>query len=80
MGQGRDLRSYRYPANVPGRVFHIPNLSGITGMSFSPNGASLFVTTTAEELRRAAWPKKSLSQDGRSNSGPSGSVTLVPSS
>ena len=60
VGQGRDLRSYRYPANVPGRVFHIPNLSGITGMSFSPNGASLFVTTTAEELRRAAWPKKSL--------------------
>lgn len=60
VGQGRDLRSYRYPANDEGRVFHIPNLSGITGMSFSPNGASLFVTTSAEELRRVTWPKKRL--------------------
>jgi hypothetical protein len=58
VGQGRDLRSYRYPANDAGRVFHIPNLSGITGMSFSPSGASLFVTTTAEQLRRVVWPKK----------------------
>jgi Esterase-like activity of phytase len=58
VGQGRDLRSYRYPANEAGRVFHIPDLSGITGMSFSPNGASLFVTTTAEQLRRVVWPTK----------------------
>ncbi len=55
VGQGKDLRAYRYPANDVGRVFTIPNLSGITGMSFSPNGASLFVTTTAEQLRRVRW-------------------------
>lgn len=60
VGDGRDLRSYRYPANDPGRVFNIPNLSGITGMSFSPNGANLFVTTTAEQLRRVRWARKEL--------------------
>jgi hypothetical protein len=60
VGQGKDLRAYRYPANAVGRVFNIPNLSGITGMGFSPNGANLFVTTSAEELRRVRWPTKRL--------------------
>jgi hypothetical protein len=60
VGQGKELRSYRYPANDAGRLFTVPNLSGITGMSFSPNGASLFVTTTAEQLRRVRWARKEL--------------------
>lgn len=60
VGQGKELRSYRFPANEAGRRFSIPNLSGITGMSFSPNGASLFVTTTAEQLRRVRWVRKEL--------------------
>ncbi|HEX6579544.1 MAG TPA: hypothetical protein VF195_01540 [Actinomycetota bacterium] len=63
VGQGRDLRSYRYPANDTGRLFNVPNLSGITGMSFSPNGGSLFVTTTAEELHRVVWPRKRLAAE-----------------
>jgi hypothetical protein len=60
VGQGKDLRSYRYPANDAGRLFSIPHLSGITGMSFSPDGASLFVTTSAEQLHKVHWPRKSL--------------------
>jgi hypothetical protein len=58
VGHARDLRTYRYATNGVGRSFNIPNLSGITGMSFSPNGASLFVTTSAEKLRRVRWSGK----------------------
>ena len=60
VGQGRDLRAYRYLTNHVGRPVHVPNLSGITGMSFSPNGASLFVTTSDEQLLRVRWPRKEL--------------------
>ncbi|HEX6399641.1 MAG TPA: hypothetical protein VF108_04110 [Actinomycetota bacterium] len=60
VGQGRELRAYRYPTNDVGRPFSVPDLSGITGMSFSPSGASLFVTTTAEQLRRVVWSRKRL--------------------
>lgn len=60
VGEGEDLRTYRYPTNDVGRLFNVPDLSGITGMTFSPNGASLFVTTSAEQLRRVRWPTKSL--------------------
>lgn len=35
-------------------------MSGITGMSFTPNGADLFLTTKAQKLRRVRWATKRL--------------------
>ena len=60
VGYGQDLRIYSYTTNTAGRAFRVPNLTGITGMSFSPNGADLFVTTFDEQLRRVRWSTKKL--------------------
>lgn len=60
VGYGHYLRTYSYTTNTAGRAFRVPNLTGITGMSFSPNGADLFVTTFDEQLRRVRWSTKRL--------------------
>ncbi|MGH2680241.1 MAG: hypothetical protein ACRDG8_07125 [Actinomycetota bacterium] len=60
VAHGRDLRSYRYQTNALGRPFRVPGLGGITGMGFTPKGASLFVTTHEEKLRRVRWSTKRL--------------------
>jgi hypothetical protein len=60
VGHGRDLRTYNYTTNIAGRTFNVPNLTAITGMSFTPDGASLFVTTYYEKLRRVRWSTKRL--------------------
>jgi hypothetical protein len=60
VGRGGVLRSYDYVTNTPGPTFRIPLLSGITGMDFSSNGADLYVTTSAEKLRRVDWASKTL--------------------
>jgi hypothetical protein len=60
VGYGHDLRTYSYTTNKAGRAFRVPDLTGITGMSFSPNGADLFVTTFYEQLRRVRWSTKRL--------------------
>ena len=60
VGFGRDLRTYDYARNRLGRAFRVPNLTDITGMGFSPNGRTLFVTTGAEQLRRVNWATKRL--------------------
>lgn len=60
VGHGQDLRMYSYTTNTAGRSFRVPNLTGITGMSFSPSGADLFVTTLSEQLRRVRWSTKKL--------------------
>jgi hypothetical protein len=52
------LRSYDYVTNTVGAGFKIPLLTGITGMDFS--GGDLFVTTSAERLRRVDWASKTL--------------------
>jgi DNA-binding beta-propeller fold protein YncE len=57
---GARLRTYSYATNTAGSIFKVPNLSGITGMAFSLDGADLFVTTSAEKLRRVNWASKSL--------------------
>ncbi len=60
VGIGRDLRTYDYARNSLGPVFRVPSLTGISGMGFSPNGRSLYVTTSAEQLRRVRWATKRL--------------------
>jgi len=60
VGHGSDLRTYNYVANTLGGTFGVPNLSGITGMGFSSDGAQLFVTTSSEKLHRVRWATKRL--------------------
>jgi hypothetical protein len=60
VGKGAVLRSYDYVTNTASVGFKIPLLSGITGMDFSSNGADLYVTTSAEKLRRVDWASKTL--------------------
>jgi hypothetical protein len=60
VAKGAVLRTYNYITNTAGVGFKIPNLSGITGMDFSSDGADLYVSTTAETLRRVDWASKTL--------------------
>ena len=60
VGYNASLRTYHYATNTLGPTFSVPNVSGITGMGFTPNGADLFVTTDAEKLRRVRWTTKRL--------------------
>jgi hypothetical protein len=60
VGVARQLRSYDYVTNTPGPIFRVPDLAGITGMDFSSNGADLYVTTSAEKLRRVDWASRRL--------------------
>jgi hypothetical protein len=60
VGYDTSLRTYHYGTNTLGPVFGVPNVSGITGMSFTPNGADLFLTTKAQKLRRVRWATKRL--------------------
>jgi hypothetical protein len=54
------FRTYDYTRNRLGRIFRVRNLVGVSGMVFAPNGASLFVTTDEERLRRVKWRTKKL--------------------
>jgi hypothetical protein len=60
VGHGRELRTYTYTTNTAGHAFSVPNLTAITGMSFTPDGADLVVTTYYEKLRRVRWSTKKL--------------------
>jgi Esterase-like activity of phytase len=60
VGKGAVLRSYDYVTNNAGTGFKIPNLTGITGMDFSSGGADLYVSTSAEQVRRVDWASKTL--------------------
>jgi hypothetical protein len=57
-----DFRTYDFTKNRLGGIFHVRNLVGVSGMGFSPDGASLFVTTDEERLRRVKWRTKRLFQ------------------
>lgn len=60
VGFGSGLRTYDYARNIIGPAFSVPNLIDIMGMSFSPDGRYLYVTTGAEQLRRVRWATKRL--------------------
>ena len=58
IAKGAVLRTYDYVTNTVGPRFKIPLLAGITGMDFS--GADLYVSTSAEQVRRVDWATKTL--------------------
>jgi hypothetical protein len=60
VGKGAVLRSYDYVSNTASPTFKIPQLTGITGMDFSSDGADLYVSTNAETLRRVNWGTRTL--------------------
>ena len=60
VGYDTSLRTYHYATNTLGPTFSVPNVSGLTGMGFTPSGADLFVTTKAQKLRRVRWATKRL--------------------
>jgi hypothetical protein len=60
VGVAGQIRSYNYATNTAGSTFHVTGLTGILGMSFSANGADLFVVNNAEKLYRVDWAHKTL--------------------
>jgi len=59
-GLSRDIRTYNYLTNTIGPAFQISGLSGILGMSFSADGADMFVARSSTRLTRVDWATKSL--------------------
>jgi len=60
VGVNSDLRSYDYAANTVGPTFQVPKLSRITGMTFSPDGADLYVTHALTKISRVKWATRTL--------------------
>ena len=60
VGVSSNLRSYDYPTNTAGSTFQIPNLSGILGLTFSDDGADLYVARKPATLSRVNWSTKRL--------------------
>ncbi len=60
VGVSADIRTYDYVTNTPGGTFSISGLKGIYGMSFSDDGADLFVVGKSTKLYRVTWATKSL--------------------
>jgi hypothetical protein len=60
VGVGSDLRTYNYATNAQGPTFKVPNLKGIFGMSFSSDGADLFVAAKLAKLYRVDWGSKTI--------------------
>jgi WD40 repeat protein len=54
VGKGRYVQSFDYATRTTGGLLKI-GVTGITGMDFSPDGASLFVTNNKEKLVRVDW-------------------------
>jgi hypothetical protein len=60
VGVGADLRTYDYVTNTMGATFQIQHLSRITGMSFSADGADLFVSHSLTKVSRVSWATMAL--------------------
>ena len=60
VGNGPDLRAYDYATNTVGATFQVPRLSRITGMTFSPSGADLYVTHSLTKVSRINWATKTM--------------------
>lgn len=60
VARGRDIKTYDYTRNSFGSPFQISSLSGIRGMTFSSDGADLYVVRKQTLLSRVDWAKKSL--------------------
>jgi hypothetical protein len=60
VGVRKELRSYDFVTNVVGPIFRVPNLFGILGLGFSPDGADLWVARHDAVVSRVDWATKTL--------------------
>ncbi len=60
VGVRKELRTYDFETNVVGPIFRVPNLTGILGLGFSPNGADLWVARHDAVVSRVDWATKTL--------------------
>jgi hypothetical protein len=60
VGVRKELRTYDFVTNVVGPIFRVPNLTGILGLGFSPNGVDLWVARHDAVVSRVDWPTKTL--------------------
>jgi PKD repeat protein len=60
VGHGKNIKTYTYTTNTFGGAVQVTGLSGMLGMGFSTDGADLFVTDFAKQLRRVDWSSKTL--------------------
>jgi hypothetical protein len=55
-----DLQTYDYPSNTVGQPFQITDLTGILGLSFSPDGSKMYAVTNHEVLYAVDWPSQTI--------------------
>jgi hypothetical protein len=60
VGVRKELRTYDFVTNVVGPIFRVPNLFGILGLGFSPDGADLWVARHDAVVSRVDWATKTL--------------------
>ncbi len=60
VGVRKELRTYDFVTNVAGPIFRVPNLFGILGLGFSPDGADLWVARHDALVSRVDWSSKTL--------------------
>lgn len=60
VGVRKELRTYDFETNVVGPIFRVPNLTGILGLGFSPDGADLWVARHDAVVSRVDWATKTL--------------------
>jgi hypothetical protein len=60
VGVRKELRTYDFETNVVGPIFRVPNLFGILGLGFSPDGADLWVARHDAVVSRVDWSSKTL--------------------
>jgi hypothetical protein len=60
VGVRKELRTYDYVTNVVGPIFRVPDLLGILGLGFSPDGADLWVARHDAVVSRVDWSSKTL--------------------
>ena len=55
LGAGSQLWVYRYAANAVGPAIPVPGLTDVLGMTFTPDGRSLFVSRSPALVSRIDW-------------------------
>jgi len=60
VGVRKELRTYDFVTNVAGPIFRVPNLLGILGLGFSPDGEDLWVARHDAVVSRVDWSSKTL--------------------
>jgi len=60
VGVRKELRTYDFESNVSGPIFRVPNLTGILGLGFSPDGKDLWVARHYAVVSLVNWASKTL--------------------